>query len=274
MSYATNYFDGLSSSSQAFIVGNLKDKQLTNICLWSCINLIPERRPASIHLFSNLKDRIKNRNYHAITRHSCLCDDPFSASQFRCKYAIEILLSKYHNGTLTDLAQALNIVQTAINDGNFKTLAAALGAADLVTTLTGAGPFTVFAPTDAAFEKLAPGTVTDLLKPENKEKLAQILKYHVLGKSLTGTQINAMAPSFKETTLEGTTIQVSRHGTHLQINDASVTQADVLASNGVIHVIDAVLMPSAASSITHFYLNQAVLLLFVCTIALSSLRFL
>lgn len=172
------------------------------------------------------------------------------------------------------LAQRFDIVQTAINAGSFKTLAKALESADLLSALKGAGPFTVFAPTDAAFDKLAPGTLLDLLKTENKGKLAQILKYHVLTKSLTAAQINAMNTPSKETTLEGSTIQVDKHGTHVQINNATVTQADIMATNGVIHVIDSILMPPAANSGTRFYLNQTFLFIFICSICFSSRRFL
>ena len=146
--------------------------------------------------------------------------------------------------------------------------------ADLLSALKGAGPFTVFAPTDGAFEKLAPGTLLDLLKTENKGKLAQILKYHVLTKSLTAAQINAMNTPSKEVTLEGSTIQVDKHGAHVQINDATITQADIIATNGVIHVIDRILMPPAANSGTCFYLNQTFLFTFICTIVFSSRRFL
>jgi uncharacterized surface protein with fasciclin (FAS1) repeats len=154
-------------------------------------------------------------------------------------------------------------------------LVAALGAADLVTTLKGTGPFTVFAPTDAAFNKLPAGTVDDLLKPENKGKLARILKYHVInGKHLTAAQINAMNLPAEVEMLEGDTITVSKDGNNLKVNDATVIIADVMATNGIIHAIDTVLMPPAASSAINFYMNQPLLFISVCTILLSFLRFL
>ena len=185
-----------------------------------------------------------------------------------------MFLSNHYDEALIDLAQGIDVVQTAINSGNFRTLTAALQAADLVSALQGAGPFTVFAPTDAAFQRLAAGTVENLLRPENRGRLAQILRYHVLAKSLTSSQIISMASPLRETTLEGSTLEVSRHGTHVRINNnVTVVQADVRATNGIIHEIDTVLMPPATSSATYFYLNQAVLFLFVCTMFFSSRRF-
>ena len=132
------------------------------------------------------------------------------------------------------------IVDIAVNDGRFTTLVAALQAAGLVETLQGAGPFTVFAPTDEAFAKLPAGTVEDLLKPENKDKLVQILTYHVLsGKvmaadaaQLTSAETVAMLP-----------LTIKSDMGKVMINDATVVLADVTASNGVIHVIDTVLLP-------------------------------
>ncbi|CAF3818586.1 unnamed protein product [Rotaria sp. Silwood1] len=171
--------------------------------------------------------------------------------------------------------QNVDIVQTAINNGNFKTLVRALEAADLVTTLKGNGPFTVFAPNDAAFNKLPAGTLDDLLKPENKGKLGRILKYHVIsGQSLTSTQINAMNLPAKVTMLEGDQITVSKDRTNLKVNDATVIIADVMATNGIIHVIDTVLMPPAASSATYFYLNQPLFLILIFIILFSYLQFL
>ncbi len=130
-------------------------------------------------------------------------------------------------------------------------MVAALGAADLVTALKGNGPFTVFAPTDAAFAKLPAATISDLLKPENKEILTRILKYHVLnGQRLTSTQINAMILPVKVQTLAGDTVCASRYGNSLRVNDATVIIADVMATNGIIHAIDTVLLPPAVSSTT------------------------
>lgn len=135
-----------------------------------------------------------------------------------------------------------DIVDTAVSAGSFKTLAAALQAAGLVQTLKGPGPFTVFAPTDAAFAKLPPGTLDDLLKPENKAKLANILTYHVVSGKAMAADVVRM-PSAK--TLEGQsiTIKVQPNGA-VWANNAQVVKTDIACSNGVIHVIDTVLMPS------------------------------
>jgi uncharacterized surface protein with fasciclin (FAS1) repeats len=136
-----------------------------------------------------------------------------------------------------------NIVDTAVAAGQFKTLAAALGAAGLVDTVKGAGPFTVFAPTDAAFAKLPAGTVENLLKPQNKAQLTAILTYHVV----PGKVMAADVVKLKEaTTVNGKMLQVKVNGSNVMINDAKVTSADIVASNGVIHVIDSVVLPRAA----------------------------
>ena len=137
-------------------------------------------------------------------------------------------------------ATETDIVDTAIAAGQFKTLAAALDGAGLVATLKGQGPFTVFAPTDAAFAKLPAGTVDDLLRPENKAKLAAILTYHVV----PGRVMAADAVRLEEAeTVNGATVDVRADGGSVMINDAKVTAADVAASNGVIHVIDTVILP-------------------------------
>lgn len=135
-----------------------------------------------------------------------------------------------------------NIVETAVSAGKFNTLAAALKAAGLVDALAGPGPFTVFAPTDEAFAKLPGGTVESLLKPENKEKLAAILKYHVVSGVVTSAQINTIPVA---ATLQGQFINPSVEGGVVRINEASVTKADIGATNGVIHVIDSVLIPQS-----------------------------
>ena len=125
--------------------------------------------------------------------------------------------------------------------GQFKTLAAALTEAGLVDTLKGAGPFTVFAPTDAAFAKLPAGTVETLLKPENKDKLTAILTYHVV----PGRVMAADVGKLKEAkTVNGKMLAVSIKGSDVMINDAKVTATDIAASNGVIHVIDSVILPN------------------------------
>ena len=144
------------------------------------------------------------------------------------------------------------IVQTAAANPDFETLVAAVKAADLVDTLSGKGPFTVFAPTDAAFAKLPAGTVDTLVKPENKGTLTGILTYHVLPGRVTAGEINALAArnggtaTFK--TVQGGTLKFVKHGGAWMIHDAkggmsTITNADLGTSNGVIHVIDTVLMP-------------------------------
>ena len=143
------------------------------------------------------------------------------------------------------MSNTLNIVETAINAGNFTTLVAALTAGELVETLKGEGPFTVFAPTDEAFAKVPAATLTDLLKPENKEKLKAILTYHVVsGKVLAADA--AKLTSAKTVNGQELTIDAS---SGVKINDAKVVTPDVEATNGVIHIIDAVLMPSATAKV-------------------------
>jgi uncharacterized surface protein with fasciclin (FAS1) repeats len=134
-----------------------------------------------------------------------------------------------------------DIVDTAVAAGSFKTLAAALGAAGLVETLKGKGPFTVFAPTDEAFAKLPPGTVEDLLKPENKQKLIDILTYHVVsGKVMAKTAVTLD----KATALNKKDIALAVVDKALTLNkSAKVVTADIQCSNGVIHVIDTVILP-------------------------------
>ena len=133
-----------------------------------------------------------------------------------------------------------DVVDTAISAGQFKTLATALDAAGLVETLKGPGPFTVFAPTDEAFAKLPAGTVENLLKPENKAQLTAILTYHVV----SGKVMAADVVKLKEAkTVNGKIIDVNVVGDKVMTNDATVTKTDIEASNGVIHVIDSVIMP-------------------------------
>lgn len=133
-----------------------------------------------------------------------------------------------------------DIVDTAVAAGQFTTLAKALQAADLVDTLKGKGPFTVFAPTDEAFAKLPAGTLDDLLKPENKEKLKAILLYHVVPGKVTAAKVSKMSSA---KTVNGKELTISASGGTVKVNDATVVKADVMASNGVIHVIDTVLLP-------------------------------
>ena len=138
-------------------------------------------------------------------------------------------------------ANAANLVETAVDAGQFKTLVAAVQAAGLGDALSGPGPFTVFAPTDEAFAKLPEGTVEDLLKPENKEKLVAILTYHVIsGKVMAG---DVAGKKLNVATLQGGELAVDAMSGGVMINDATVTAADIEASNGVIHVIDRVILP-------------------------------
>jgi uncharacterized surface protein with fasciclin (FAS1) repeats len=134
-----------------------------------------------------------------------------------------------------------DIVDTAVAAGSFKTLAAALQAAGLVDTLKGPGPFTVFAPTDAAFAKLPAGTVESLLKPENKAKLVAILKYHVVPGRVLADQVGGMSSA---STANGQPLEIKVENGMVMVGTARVTKADILCSNGVIHVIDTVLLPN------------------------------
>jgi uncharacterized surface protein with fasciclin (FAS1) repeats len=139
-----------------------------------------------------------------------------------------------------DNGGAKDIVDTAVAAGSFKTLVTALEAADLVGTLKGAGPFTVFAPTDEAFAKLPAGTLADLLKPENKDKLRAILTYHVVAGKVTAAKVVKLSSA---TTVNGQDVRISTSGGTVKVNDAQVIKTDIVASNGVIHVIDTVLLP-------------------------------
>ena len=136
-----------------------------------------------------------------------------------------------------------NIVDTAVAAGQFKTLAAALGAAGLIATVKGPGPFTVFAPTDAAFAKLPAGTVEHLLKPENRDQLTAILTYHVVPGKVMAADVVKLTEA---KTVNGKMLKVKVSGGTVMINDAKVTGADIRASNGVIPVIDTVVLPQAA----------------------------
>lgn len=135
-----------------------------------------------------------------------------------------------------------DIVETAVAAGNFKTLAAALGAADLAGALKGKGPFTVFAPTDAAFAKLPKGMIESLLKPESKGALANILTYHVVAGSVKSGQVGKLSNA---TTLNGQRIDIAVKGGEVTVDGAKVVAADIECSNGVIHVIDSVILPSS-----------------------------
>jgi uncharacterized surface protein with fasciclin (FAS1) repeats len=133
-----------------------------------------------------------------------------------------------------------NIVDTAVAAGQFKTLTTAINAAGLTETLKGPGPFTVFAPTDAAFAKLPAGTVENLLKPENKAQLAAILTYHVVPGAVMAADVVKLTEA---KTVNGKTVAVHATGSSVMVNNAQVITTDIAASNGVIHVIDSVLLP-------------------------------
>lgn len=133
-----------------------------------------------------------------------------------------------------------DIVDTAVGAGSFKTLVAAVQAAGLVDTLKGKGPFTVFAPTDEAFAKLPAGTVEMLLKPENKDKLVAILTYHVVPGAVKAADVVKMTEA---KTVQGSSAKITVDGDNVMVDGAKVVKADIMTSNGVIHVIDAVIMP-------------------------------
>lgn len=150
------------------------------------------------------------------------------------------------------MLETKNIVENAVNSADHTTLVAAVQAAGLVETLAGEGPFTVFAPTNDAFAKLPAGTVENLLKPENKDTLVKILTCHVVGKAVMAEALQGMIMDDKGMhpvpTLGGCTLQASYEGEMIKLTDeagnvATVTVADVVQSNGVIHVIDAVMLP-------------------------------
>jgi uncharacterized surface protein with fasciclin (FAS1) repeats len=135
-----------------------------------------------------------------------------------------------------------DIVHVAAGNEDFSTLVAAIQAAGLVDALTGEGPFTVFAPTNEAFAKLPAGTVEELLKPESKDKLVAILTYHVVAGKVVAADVVTLTEA---TTLEGSTVAISASEAGVKVNDANVIATDIEASNGVIHVIDTVLIPAS-----------------------------
>ncbi|HEU4710393.1 MAG TPA: fasciclin domain-containing protein [Pyrinomonadaceae bacterium] len=141
------------------------------------------------------------------------------------------------------MEKQFDIVDTALSAGNFSTLATALGAAGLLEALKSEGPFTVFAPTDDAFAKIPPQTLSELLQPENKEKLTAILTYHVVPGRVTAHDVANLNSA---TTLQGQTVKISKQD-GVKINDAKVIAPDVEATNGMIHVIDSVLMPATTA---------------------------
>jgi uncharacterized surface protein with fasciclin (FAS1) repeats len=141
-----------------------------------------------------------------------------------------------------EAAEELDIVETAAASGSFNTLVAAVNAAGLTETLKGDGPFTVFAPTDEAFAKLPEGTLEMLLKPENKEKLAAILTYHVVSEKVTAEEVVKLSSA---ESVSGKKIEIKTTDGKVMVDGATVIKTDVMAENGVIHVIDTVMMPPA-----------------------------
>ena len=177
------------------------------------------------------------------------------------KKTIAITSSILMFASVLTAAPKKDIVDTAVEAGSFKTLVAAVKAAGLVDTLKGKGPFTVFAPTDEAFAKLPKGTVATLLKPENKQKLVDILTYHVVSGKVKAKKA-AKLDSAK--TVNGSEITIKPSGKTLMINKSKVVKADIKTSNGIIHVIDAVLIPSDCkktsgnASKTHAIIKHAI----------------
>ena len=163
----------------------------------------------------------------------------FSLSIFTVLTATLVLLATNVNAAQNANKQS-DIVDTAVAAGTFNTLAAALKAADLVDTLKSNGPFTVFAPTDAAFAKLPDGTVEMLLMPENKDKLVAILTYHVVSGKVTAAEVVKMQSA---ATVNGADLTIRVVDGTVFINDARVTATDIMASNGIIHVVDSVILP-------------------------------
>lgn len=144
------------------------------------------------------------------------------------------------NTPAINTAGKMDIVDTAVSAGSFNTLVAAVKAADLVSTLKGPGPFTVFAPTDAAFAKLPPGTVEGLLKPEARDKLKAILTYHVVPGKVMAAEVVKLTSA---KTVQGADVSIAVEGSNVKVSGAAVEKTDIAASNGVIHVIDTVIMP-------------------------------
>jgi uncharacterized surface protein with fasciclin (FAS1) repeats len=159
-------------------------------------------------------------------------------SMFRSATAFAVVATM---GVASAHASEMDIVDTAINAGDFETLVAAVQAADLVDTLKGDGPFTVFAPTDEAFAKLPEGTVETLLMPENKDQLVAVLTYHVLPGAVMSGDIAGQKLSPE--TVQGSTVDIDATD-GVTIDGAQVIAADIGATNGVIHVIDTVILPN------------------------------
>jgi uncharacterized surface protein with fasciclin (FAS1) repeats len=157
----------------------------------------------------------------------------------KMKVHLPILLAGVAALAVVAKASAADLVDTAVA-GRFDTLVAAVKAAGLVDALKGPGPFTVFAPTDEAFAKLPPGTLENLLRPENKDQLRNILTYHVVAGQVTAKDVLKLGSA---KTLEGGSLTIRSENGGVMVNNAHVTKTDIAASNGVIHVIDTVLLP-------------------------------
>jgi len=154
-----------------------------------------------------------------------------------CLGFIAAIANAGHHGEM----KTKDIVDTAVGAGQFTTLAAALEAADLIGTLKGEGPFTVFAPTDAAFAKLPEGTVETLLEPENRDQLTAILTYHVVAGKVMAKDVVELTAA---TTVNGSDVTIAVQDGSVRIDNATVIKTDIAASNGVIHVIDTVILPN------------------------------
>jgi uncharacterized surface protein with fasciclin (FAS1) repeats len=174
---------------------------------------------------------------------SAVADEcPVAAAQKAQAKAHAKAQAKAHVQVVAFNADRKDIVDTAVGAGSFKTLVAAVQAAGLVETLKGAGPFTVFAPTDEAFAKLPAGTVESLLKPENKEKLVAVLTYHVVPGKVMAADVVKLTEA---PTVQGSKAKVKVADGTVMIDNAKVVKTDIETSNGVIHVIDAVILPPA-----------------------------
>ena len=160
------------------------------------------------------------------------------------KKVLAILCILFFASSITALASSakkeMTIVETAVSAGSFNTLVAAVKAADLVDTLNGAGPFTVFAPTDEAFAKLPAGTLDELLKPENKAKLQGILTYHVVAGKVMANDVVGLDSA---KTVNGQSLSITKKDGAVMVDNANVVKTDIVCSNGVIHVIDTVVLP-------------------------------
>jgi uncharacterized surface protein with fasciclin (FAS1) repeats len=167
-------------------------------------------------------------------------DGAIMMTQFGFIAAAALMTVSLAAGSTSVRAAEKDVVDTAVAAGQFNTLAAALRAAGLVEMLKGPGPFTVFAPTDAAFAKLPTGTLQELLKPENKSRLTAILTYHVVAGKVIARDVIKLKQA---KTVNGGTLKIKVSGDNVMVNDVKVTSTDIQATNGVIHVIDGVILP-------------------------------